>query len=180
MERNEGGRHFRFSTAQSNTQRTCFVDAGLWFYQSWQKAWFLTSLNFISSTHKPDNICWATPAGPKPSGFFNINFTNLNISFVFLLQDTKRKLLERGYKKPVLLLHPLGGWTKDDDVPLPVRIQQHKAVLRDGILDPETTVLAIFPSPMTYAGPTEVSYHPILSIVEFIFMDSCLRINYNG
>ena len=27
---------------------------------------------------------------------------------------------DRGYKKPVLLLHPLGGWTKDDDVPLKV------------------------------------------------------------
>lgn len=66
--------------------------------------------------------------------------------------------MERGYKKPVLLLHPLGGWTKDDDVPLHVRILQHKAVLRDGILDPESTVLAIFPAPMNYAGPTEVRF----------------------
>ena len=32
-------------------------------------------------------------------------------------------------------------------------------VLEDGILDPETTVLAIFPSPMHYAGPTEVQWH---------------------
>ena len=30
--------------------------------------------------------------------------------------------MSRGYKKPVLLLHPLGGWTKDDDVPLSVSI----------------------------------------------------------
>lgn len=57
----------------------------------------------------------------------------------------------------MLLLHPLGGWTKQDDVPLPVRIKQHHAVLEDGILDPDNTVLAIFPSPMMYAGPTEVS-----------------------
>ena len=28
--------------------------------------------------------------------------------------------LDRGFKNPVLLLHPLGGWTKDDDVPLKV------------------------------------------------------------
>ncbi|KAL1421259.1 hypothetical protein MTO96_023235 [Rhipicephalus appendiculatus] len=34
-----------------------------------------------------------------------------------LMQDTRRHLTEKGYKKPVLLLHPLGGWTKDDDIP---------------------------------------------------------------
>lgn len=61
-------------------------------------------------------------------------------------------LLERGYRNPTLLLHPLGGWTKADDVPLPVRIRQHLAVLDEGVLDPNTTVLAIFPSPMMYAG----------------------------
>ena len=61
-------------------------------------------------------------------------------------------LSSRGYKNPVLLLHPLGGWTKADDVPLPVRIKQHHAVLEDKVLDPDRTVLAIFPSPMMYAG----------------------------
>jgi len=58
-----------------------------------------------------------------------------------LMQDTKKNLVERGYKKPVLLLHPLGGWTKNDDVPLHVRIQQHLAVLNEGVLDPDSTVL---------------------------------------
>ena len=29
-------------------------------------------------------------------------------------------ILSRGFRKPVLLLHPLGGWTKADDVPLKV------------------------------------------------------------
>ncbi|XP_047020229.1 bifunctional 3'-phosphoadenosine 5'-phosphosulfate synthase isoform X1 [Helicoverpa zea] len=76
-----------------------------------------------------------------------------------LMQDTHRQLVERGFEKPVLLLHPLGGWTKDDDVPLEVRINQHKAVLNEGVLDPQATVLAIFPSPMMYAGPTEVQWH---------------------
>lgn len=68
-------------------------------------------------------------------------------------------LEEKGFKKPVLLLHPLGGWTKEDDVPLPTRIKQHQAVLQDGVLDPDSTVLAIFPSPMYYAGPTEVRHY---------------------
>ena len=53
----------------------------------------------------------------------------------------------------------IGGWTKDDDVPLPVRIEQHKCVMSEGVLDPDTTVMAIFPSPMMYAGPTEVQWH---------------------
>lgn len=66
-------------------------------------------------------------------------------------------MLARGFKKPVLLLHPLGGWTKQDDVPLPVRMKQHHAVMEENVLDPENTVVAIFPSPMMYAGPTEVS-----------------------
>ncbi|KAH0521417.1 Bifunctional 3'-phosphoadenosine 5'-phosphosulfate synthase 2 [Microtus ochrogaster] len=76
-----------------------------------------------------------------------------------LMQDTRRRLLERGYKHPVLLLHPLGGWTKDDDVPLNWRMKQHAAVLEEGVLDPKSTIVAIFPSPMLYAGPTEVQWH---------------------
>lgn len=76
-----------------------------------------------------------------------------------LMTDTRRRLLEMGYKNPVLLLHPLGGYTKADDVPLWWRMKQHEKVLEDGVLDPETTVVSIFPSPMHYAGPTEVQWH---------------------
>ncbi|KAF7806917.1 ATP sulfurylase 1, chloroplastic [Senna tora] len=76
-----------------------------------------------------------------------------------LMTDTRKRLLEMGYKNPVLLLHPLGGYTKADDVPLSWRMRQHEKVLEDGVLDPETTVVSIFPSPMHYAGPTEVQWH---------------------
>ncbi|KAL2486888.1 ATP sulfurylase 1 [Abeliophyllum distichum] len=76
-----------------------------------------------------------------------------------LMTDTRRRLLDMGYKNPVLLLHPLGGYTKVDDVPLIWRMRQHEKVLEDGVLDPETTVVSIFPSPMHYAGPTEVQWH---------------------
>ena len=31
--------------------------------------------------------------------------------------------------------------------------------MSEGVLDPESTVMAIFPSPMMYAGPTEVQWH---------------------
>ncbi|KHN77327.1 Bifunctional 3'-phosphoadenosine 5'-phosphosulfate synthase [Toxocara canis] len=75
-----------------------------------------------------------------------------------LMRDTRQRLLKK-YKNPMLLLHPLGGWVKNDDVPLDVRMEQHKAILEEGVLDPKWTVLAIFPSPMLYAGPTEVQWH---------------------
>ncbi|XP_054157869.1 bifunctional 3'-phosphoadenosine 5'-phosphosulfate synthase 2-like [Oppia nitens] len=76
-----------------------------------------------------------------------------------LMQETRRQLLAKGYRNPVLLLHPLGGWTKDDDVPLKTRILQHRAVLDEEVIDPRTTLMAIFPSPMSYAGPCEVQWH---------------------
>jgi len=76
-----------------------------------------------------------------------------------LMTDCREQLMKRGYRNPVLLLHPLGGWTKDDDVPLDVRMRQHDAILQSKVLDPKSTVLAIFPSPMSYAGPTEVQWH---------------------
>lgn len=41
-------------------------------------------------------------------------------------------------------------------MPLDWRMKQHAAVLEDGVLDPASTIVAIFPSPMMYAGPTEV------------------------
>lgn len=86
-----------------------------------------------------------------------------------LMQDTHKRLIERGYRRPVLLLHPLGGWTKDDDVPLSWRMKQHAAVLEEGILTPDSTIVAIFPSPMMYAGPTEVI------MIKNVFAVTCLR-----
>lgn len=46
-----------------------------------------------------------------------------------LMNDTRRLLLDMGYKNPILLLHPLGGFIKADDVPLAVRMEQHSKVL---------------------------------------------------
>lgn len=82
----------------------------------------------------------------------------------YLMRSAGEDLKKQGYKKPVLWLSPLGGWTKEDDVPLDVRVKQHEFVLDAGTthpggLDPETTVMAIWPAPMVYAGPTEVQFH---------------------
>eukprot|EP00469_Lotharella_globosa_P002160 CAMPEP_0167796376 /NCGR_PEP_ID=MMETSP0111_2-20121227/15002_1 /TAXON_ID=91324 /ORGANISM="Lotharella globosa, Strain CCCM811" /LENGTH=958 /DNA_ID=CAMNT_0007690239 /DNA_START=302 /DNA_END=3175 /DNA_ORIENTATION=+ len=76
----------------------------------------------------------------------------------YLMQDAGRQLNKMGFKKPLLWLTPLGGWTKSDDMPLDVRINQHKVIIDEGML-PKDTVMAIWPSPMIYAGPTEVQWH---------------------
>lgn len=94
---------------------------------------------------------------PSSDAVFAFQLRNpVHNGHALLMQDTRRRLLERGYQNPVLLLHPLGGWTKDDDVPLDWRMKQHAAVLEECVLDPASTIVAIFPSPMMYAGPTEV------------------------
>ena len=50
-----------------------------------------------------------------------------------------------------------------------------QAVLAEGMLDPDTTVMAIWPSPMIYGGPTEVQFHAksrrwVLRFVLLIFI----------
>lgn len=97
----------------------------------------------------------------KADAIFAFQLRNpIHNGHALLMKDTRQFLLDKGYKNPVLLLHPLGGWTKDDDAPLHVRIEQHKAVLEDGqYLNANSTIMAIFPSPMMYAGPTEVQWH---------------------
>lgn len=76
-----------------------------------------------------------------------------------LMNSCREKLLQKGFKKPLLLVHQIGGKVKDDDVPLDIRIAQNEAVLKEGILDPGNTIIGIFPSPMIYAGPKEVQWH---------------------
>ena len=88
---------------------------------------------------------------------------------MYVIFNTRREiLLNKGYKNPILWLSPLGGWTKSDDVPLDVRVKQHEAVLADRMLDPDTTVMAIWPAPMIYAGPTEGVYEVVLFIYVYI------------
>merc|ERR1719181_1988672 len=77
----------------------------------------------------------------------------------FLMKDSRRKLMQRGFKNPILWLSPLGGWTKASDVPLDVRVKQHVEVMAAGELHPDWTVMAIWPSPMVYSGPNEVQFH---------------------
>lgn len=76
-----------------------------------------------------------------------------------LMTSCREELISRGFKNPVLVVHQIGGKVKGDDIPLDVRMEQNKRVLAEGVLDPASTILGIFPSPMLYAGPTEVQWH---------------------
>ncbi len=145
---------------------------------------------FRTTDEKHPGVSWLYGAGDTglagPVGVFPGWRPHAHNGYASVPRETRRRIQELGWSRVVgfqtrnpihraheyvlkvaletadgILIHPLVGETKADDVPADVRLRCYEVLIANYFV-PERTLVALYPTWMRYAGPREAIFHALV------------------